>query len=137
KRFFRDQAIRERPAMQRSQMAMIFMLLTVTFVGFGIVIPIMPELDVMTPFHLSMMLALYSAVSFVMSPLWGGLSDRIGREPVIAAGIFGYFVSFLLIAVALDHLWLSYLSRILGGFFSGAVISCAVASAAEITSPDN
>jgi len=123
--------------MQRSQMAMIFMLLTVTFVGFGIVIPIMPELDVMTPFHLSMMLALYSAVSFVMSPLWGGLSDRIGRKPVIAAGIFGYFVSFLLIAVTLDHLWLIYLSRILGGFFSGAVISCAVASAADITTPEN
>lgn len=123
--------------MQRNQMAMIFTLLTVTFVGFGIVIPIMPELPVMTPFHLSMLLALYSAVSFVMSPLWGAWSDRIGRKPVIAAGILGYFASFLLLAVTLDHLWLIYASRLLGGFFSGAVVSCAVASVADITTHEN
>lgn len=123
--------------MQRNQMAMIFTMLTVTFIGFGIIIPIMPELPVMTPFHMSMMLALYSAVSFVMSPLWGSWSDRIGRRPVIVTGIFGYFVSFLLLSFTLDHLWLLYVSRILGGFFSGAVISCSVAYVADITSHEN
>src|SRR5690606_29595755 len=64
-------------------------------------------------------------------------SVSLGRKPVFAAGLLSYFVSFLLIAVTLDHLWLIYLSRILGGFFSGAVISCAVASAADITTPEN
>lgn len=123
--------------MQRNHMAMIFTLLTVTFIGFGIIIPIMPELPVMTPFHMSMLLSLYSAVSFVMSPMWGALSDRIGRRPVIVTGIFGYFVSFLFLSFTLDHLWLLYVSRILGGFFSGAVISCSVAYVADITTHEN
>jgi multidrug resistance protein len=118
-------------------MAMIFTLITVTFIGFGIIIPIMPELPVMTQFHMSMLLALYSGVSFVMSPFWGAWSDRIGRRPVILTGIFGFFVSFLLLALTLDHLWLIYVSRLLGGFFSGAVISCAVAYVADITSNEN
>jgi MFS family permease len=46
-------------------------------------------------------------------------------------------VSFLLLALTLDHLWLIYVSRLLGGFFSGAVISCAVAYVADITSNEN
>lgn len=123
--------------MHRNQMAMIFMLLTVTFIGFGIIIPILPELPVMTPFHMSMMLALYSGASFIMSPVWGAWSDRIGRRPIIATGIFGYFISFLLISFTLEHLWLLYLSRILGGFFSGAVIACSVAYVADITTREN
>ena len=123
--------------MLRNQMAMIFTLITVTFIGFGIVIPIMPELPVMTPFHMSLLLALYSGVSFVMSPFWGAWSDRVGRRPVILTGIFGFFASFLLLALTLDHLWLIYVSRIVGGFFSGAVISCAVAYVADITSREN
>jgi multidrug resistance protein len=123
--------------MQRNQMAMIFALIAVTFIGFGIIIPIMPELPVMTQFHMSVLLALYSGVSFVMSPFWGAWSDRIGRRPVILTGIFGFFASFLLLAFTLDHLWLIYVSRMLGGFFSGAVISCAVAYVADITSNEN
>src|SRR5690606_17888101 len=109
----------------------------VTFIGFGIIIPILPELPVMTQFHMSMMLALYSGVSFVMSPTWRALSDRIGRRPVIVTGILGYFASFLLIAFTLDHLWLIYVSRILGGFFSGAVLSCSIAYVADITTRED
>lgn len=119
--------------MHKKQLLMIAVMLTTVFIGFGIIIPIMPDLPVVTPFHMSFMLAIYSAASFVMSPIWGSVSDRIGRRPVILTGILGYCVSFALLAFALDHLWLIYVSRLLGGLFSGAVISCAVAYVADIT----
>ncbi|MDF2815536.1 MAG: tetracycline resistance efflux pump [Paenibacillus sp.] len=117
------------------QMLTIMLILVTIFIGFGIIIPIMPEM--VSPFHLSMMLMLYSAVSFLMSPFWGGLSDRIGRRPVLLTGLVGFSVSFLLFGLADGVLWLLYVSRLLGGLFSGAATACAVAYVADITSNEN
>lgn len=116
-------------------MGIIMVLLITVFTGFGMIIPIMPEL-VDEPFHLGLMLALYSAVSFFLSPFWGALSDRIGRRPVIIIGLVGFGVSFLLFGIAGKQLWLMYASRILGGFFSGAAVSSAVAYVADISTED-
>jgi MFS transporter, DHA1 family, multidrug resistance protein len=109
----------------------IMLILMTIFIGFGIIIPIMPEM--VSPFHLSMMLVLYSAVSFLMSPFWGSLSDRIGRRPVLLTGLAGFAVSFLLFGLADGNLWLMYVSRLFGGLFSGAATACAVAYVADIT----
>ncbi|MDF2661797.1 MAG: major facilitator superfamily protein [Paenibacillus sp.] len=119
----------------RKQLSAIMLLLMTIFIGFGIIIPVLPE--IVGPFHLNMMLVLYSAVSFVMSPFWGSLSDRIGRRPVLLLGLAGFGVSFLLLGLAGDQLWLMYVSRILGGLFSGAATSCAVAYVADITTEEN
>lgn len=118
----------------QKQMAMIMVLLITVFIGFGIIIPIMPEM--VSPFHLGMMLAVYSAATFFMSPVWGALSDRIGRRPIIMIGILGFSISFFIFGIGSEHLWIMYLSRILGGFFSGAVTSCAVAYVADITTEE-
>ena len=119
----------------KRQMPAIMLILMTNFIGFGIVIPVLPEL--VSPFHLNMMLILYSAVSFVLSPLWGSLSDKIGRRPVLLLGLAGFAVSFFLLGIAGDSLWLMYVSRILGGAFSGAATSCAVAYVADITTEEN
>jgi MFS transporter, DHA1 family, multidrug resistance protein len=115
-------------------------ILVTIFLGFGIIIPIMPEViteaDAGT-FHMGMMLAVYSAVSFLMSPYWGALSDRIGRRPVIMTGVLGFSVSFFIFGMAGDNLVLMYISRILGGLFSGATTACAVAYVADVTSEEN
>ncbi|EFM12882.1 major facilitator superfamily MFS_1 [Paenibacillus curdlanolyticus YK9] len=127
--------------MKDKRLLIVMATLMITFVGFGIIIPVMPELilkvsagDAET--HTGWMLALYSAVSFLLSPLWGGLSDRIGRRPVILIGVLGFAVSFLLFGLASDSLPLMYASRILGGLFSGAVTSVIVAYVADITPPE-
>ena len=109
------------------------MLLNV-FIGFGIIIPVLPEL--VSPYHLSLMLSGYSLVSFIMSPIWGAWSDKLGRRPIILTGIVGYAVSFFLFGIAQD-LWLMYVSRLLAGLFSGAVISCTVAYVADVTDEEN
>lgn len=119
----------------KKQLSAIMLLLMTIFIGFGIIIPVLPE--IVGPFHLNMMLMLYSAVSFLMSPFWGALSDRVGRRPVLLLGLLGFAVSFLLLGIAGDRLWMMYASRILGGLFSGAATSCAVAYVADITNEQN
>lgn len=124
----------------KKQLGMIMMLVMMTFIGFGIIIPVLPDAIAATgagSFHLGMLLSVYSLVSFLMSPFWGGLSDRIGRRPVIMSGAIGFSISFLLFGLAGDNLFLMYLSRILGGLFSGALMSSAVAYTADITNEEN
>lgn len=124
----------------KKQLAIIMILLMTLFIGFGIIIPVLPEAVTGSgadSFHLGMLLSVYSLSSFLMSPLWGGLSDRIGRRPLIMIGTLGFSLSFFLFGIAGDNLLLMYVSRILGGLFSGAATACAVAYVADITSEEN
>lgn len=113
----------------------IMILLIITFFGFGIIIPILPE--IVSAGHLAFMLAVYSAASFVMSPVWGRISDRIGRKPILMIGAAGFSLSFIVFGLAIDHLLWMYASRLLGGIFSGALTSCAVAYVADITKEED
>lgn len=127
--------------MKDKRLLIVMILLMTTFIGFGIIIPVMPELikeasPGSVEFHTAMMLSLYSAVAFIMSPFWGALSDRIGRRPVILTGVLGFALSFLLFGIADGSLTLMYASRVLGGLFSGAVASVIVAYVADITPPE-
>ncbi|AEI42493.1 MFS transporter [Paenibacillus mucilaginosus] len=122
------------------QLGVVMILLMTIFIGFGIIIPVLP--DAITgsgagSFHLGLLLSVYSLASFLMSPFWGALSDRVGRRPLIMTGAFGFSLSFFLFGIAGDNLVLMYLSRILGGLFSGAATACAVAYVADITTEEN
>jgi DHA1 family multidrug resistance protein-like MFS transporter len=124
----------------KKQLAIIMVLLMTIFIGFGIIIPVLPDAIAgsgASSFHLGMLLSIYSLASFLMSPIWGSLSDRIGRRPLIILGTLGFSVSFLLFGLAGDNLVLMYASRILGGLFSGAATACAVAYVADITTEEN
>jgi DHA1 family multidrug resistance protein-like MFS transporter len=117
--------------------AIIIIILITIFIGFGLIIPVFPVIvqDAGLPeYHLGLMLALYSAASFLASPLWGAWSDRIGRRPIIMIGLIGFSVSFFLFGISSNVLWIMYTSRILGGLFSGAATACAIAYIADITS---
>ncbi|GAB7386357.1 tetracycline resistance MFS efflux pump [Bacillaceae bacterium] len=125
----------------KRKLAVISGILTTIFIGFGIIIPVIPEVvdDLgAQPLHLGLMLAIYSAMSFFFSPLWGAFSDRVGRRPVIMTGLLGFSVSFFIFAIGTiyEHLPLMYVSRIFGGLFSGAATSCAIAYIADITSEE-
>ncbi|WP_424765918.1 MFS transporter [Paenibacillus sp. sgz302251] len=127
--------------MKDNRMIIVMAILMTTFLGFGIIIPVMPEIILATnpdnaEIHTGRMLAIYSLVAFILSPLWGSLSDRIGRRPIILIGVLGFAASFLLFGLSSGNLSLMYLSRILGGLFSGAVASVIVAYVADITPPE-
>lgn len=127
--------------MKDNRLIIVMAVLATTFLGFGIIIPVMPQIisvadPVGAEHHTGYMLALYSAISFVLSPLWGSLSDRIGRRPVILIGIAGFAVSFIVFGLSSGSLAGMYVSRVLGGLFSGAVTSVIVAYVADITPPE-
>ncbi|WP_369681888.1 MFS transporter [Alicyclobacillus macrosporangiidus] len=122
------------------RLGVILVMLVTVFIGFGLIIPVMPLMVQGTgarPIHLGMMLAVYSAVAFFISPWWGRLSDRIGRKPVLITGLIGFAVSFAVFGLAKDWLWLMYVSRLIGGGFSGAVTATAMAYIADVTSTED
>ena len=121
------------------QIAIIMLLLMTIFIGFGIIIPVLPAVVIGAgaKFHNALLLSVYSAASFLMSPIWGAISDRIGRRPVILIGLLGFCISFLIFGLADGQLWMMYTARIFGGLFSGAATACAVAYVADITTEEN
>src|SRR3954454_24260308 len=78
----------------------ILLLMSVQFfvyLGFGIIIPILPEVIVQQGFsevHVGGLLTIYALASFFTAPLWGSLSDRTGRKKLIMIGLIGFSLSF-------------------------------------------
>jgi DHA1 family tetracycline resistance protein-like MFS transporter len=106
-------------------------------VGFGIVMPILPfyarefGADATT---LGFLLMVYAAAQFVCAPLWGWLSDRVGRRPVMLVTVAGTSLSLLALGLA-GSLESLFLARMLGGCFA-ANIGVASAYIADVTGED-
>ncbi len=108
-------------------------------VGFGIIIPVLPfyaEEIGATPTELGMLMAVYSLMQLLFAPIWGQVSDRIGRKPVMMIGIAGLALSFLIQAISTE-LWMLFVARILGGMLSAANMPTAMAYVADITTEEN
>jgi DHA1 family tetracycline resistance protein-like MFS transporter len=116
----------------------LFFIVVVDLLGFGIIIPLFPYMAVRlgaTPEQITPILGVYSLCQFIAAPLWGRLSDRIGRRPVLMTSMLGAAGSYLILAYADSIAWL-VVSRVLGGFMAGN-ISAAMAYAADVTSDEN
>lgn len=79
--------------------------------------------------------ALYSLLQFVAAPMWGTISDRIGRRPVLLISVFGLFISYLLWIFS-GSFTLLIAARIIGGFMSGN-LSIASAVVSDVTDEKN
>lgn len=79
--------------------------------------------------------AIYSLLQFVAAPIWGGISDRIGRRPVLLISVFGLFISYL-IWIFSGSFTLLILSRFIGGIMSGN-LSIASAVVSDVTDEKN
>ena len=122
----------------KSKLLNIFLIVFIDLLGFGIVIPILPYYATSfgaSAFTLGLLMMSYSLMQFIFAPMWGSLSDRIGRRPVLLTCIAGISASMLLLGLAKSLVWL-FIGRILAGFF-GANISAASAYIADITTPEN
>ena len=106
-------------------------------VGFGLVLPTFlfyaQNLGATTAIA-TMIIATYSMGQFIATPLWGRLSDRIGRKPVLLISIFCQSICFIALALA-PNLWMLALARFIGGLVSGN-ISTAMAYVSDSTSEE-
>lgn len=117
----------------------LFLVMFFVMVGFGIIIPVLPfyaENMGATATELGFLMAVYSLMQLIFSPIWGRISDKIGRKPVILIGIIGLALSFFLMAIATE-LWMLFAARILGGLLSSANMPTVTAYVADVTTPEN
>src|SRR5438445_8794880 len=123
--------------MRRSPLGIISLPIALDLVGFGIVLPLLPgfarQPHNATDLQVGLLMAMYSLMQFFFAPVWGGLSDRIGRRPVLLISITGSAVSYLLFAFA-PNLAMLFVSRIFAGIMA-ANVSTAQAYVADVTTP--
>ncbi|HEX4148790.1 MAG TPA: MFS transporter, partial [Pirellulales bacterium] len=131
------------PASRRASLLVIFLIVFIDLIGFGIVIPLLPLYAKHFPLEhpgptIGLLMASFSAMQFLFAPMWGRISDRVGRRPVLLIGLCGSVIFYLLFAAAsvADSLALLFVSRI-GAGIAGATISTAHAYIADITSLEN
>lgn len=127
------------PRSNKAALAVLFGSLVIVMLGFGIAIPLMPFY--ITHFDasgtaLGLMIALYSFMQFLFAPVWGRLSDRIGRKPVLLIGIAGFAFAFFLQGIAQSLLWF-IAARSLAGVLSSAALPTAMAYVADTTTAEN
>lgn len=118
-------------------MPILFAIIFMDLVGFGLLLPLLPfyvERVGAGPEVITLVLGLYSVGQFVAAPLWGRISDRIGRKPVLALTSFGLAASYLLLAYA-DTLALLVIARLFGGVMAGN-IAAAQAYISDITTAE-
>lgn len=115
-------------------LGIVFVTVFLDLVGFGIVLPLLPfyatELGA-SPFEVGLIIASYSAMQFVFAPVWGSLSDRYGRRPLLLLGLFGSAASYVVFGLA-RSLEVLLLSRVIAGIM-GANIPVAQAYIADST----
>jgi MFS transporter, DHA1 family, tetracycline resistance protein len=121
----------------RRQLVVVFTIVFIDLVGFGIVLPLMPAYAVtahISPAQIGVLITSFSLLQLLVSPLWGSLSDRIGRRPVLLIGLVGSTASYVLFAFAHDF-WTLLASRVIAGSM-GATVGVAQAYVADITPPE-
>jgi len=144
----------------RSALVVVFLVVFIDLLGFGIVLPLLPlyATDLLVPLFpgedahqrmlrggsLGLLMASFSFMQFLAAPIWGGLSDRVGRRPILLLGLAGSFVFYAMFGIASEigghgqlrlALVLLFVAR-LGAGLAGATIGAAQAVIADTTPPD-
>ena len=144
------------PRSNRSAMMIVFLVVFIDLLGFGIILPLLPRIAEAyvkvvfpTPAWLEglvvgLLMSSFSLMQFVFAPAWGRLSDRVGRRPVLLVGLFGSVVFYALFGVAASMsaansaalaLALFFVARV-GAGVAGATIATAQAVIADCTPPE-
>jgi MFS family permease len=124
------------PAAPRFAIPILFAVVFIDLVGFGILSPLVPfyaERLGARPELITLVIAGHPLAQSLCMPLWGRLSDRYGRRPVLLASMLGHALAYVAIGFA-GSLWFLALARILSGATS-ANIATAYAYVADVTSP--
>lgn len=131
------------PEPRKGSLLVIFLAVFIDLLGFGMVLPLLSIYArdfgaAKNGMLIGLLVASFSAMQFIFSPMWGRLSDRIGRRPVLMIGLIGSVVFYTLFGLATvwrSIFWL-FVSRI-GAGIAGATITTAQAYIADVTTLEN
>jgi multidrug resistance protein len=125
----------ERPKLPRG-FGVIWTTVAIDLIGFGIVLPILPQYAErfgVGAALIGVLSASFSLAQLLFAPVWGRLSDRFGRKPILLVSLFGTALGSLLTGVA-GSIWILFVGRILDGI-SGASVSVAQAAVGDVSPP--
>jgi len=122
----------------KQQKAVLIILLSnifIAFLGIGLVIPVMPS--IMAEMDLSgktmgYLVAVFAVAQLLMSPIAGRWVDQVGRKRMIVIGLFIFGVSELIFGLG-THVYLLYISRVLGGISAAFIMPAVTAYIADVT----
>ncbi|MDH3970215.1 MAG: MFS transporter, partial [Rhodospirillales bacterium] len=118
-------------------MRLLLACLFIELLGMGIMIPLLPFMALefgAGPQEVTLLVATNSLMVLIMAPIWGRLSDRWGRKPVLLTAFLGASAAFLLMAFA-DSLWMLFVARALAGSLSGD-IAAGPAYVSDVSTPE-
>jgi MFS family permease len=130
----------------RTSLLLVFVIVCIDLLGFGLVLPLLPIYgeklaagltEVKVGMVVGMLMASFPLMQFIFSPLWGRLSDRLGRRPVLLMSLAGsaFFYACFGLASLLQNLTWMFVSRI-GAGIAAATIPTAQAYIADVTPPE-
>ena len=128
---------------RKPSLLVIFLTVFIDLIGFGIVVPLVPIYSRhygAGGFIIGAIIASFSAMQFAFSPIWGRLSDRVGRRPVLLGSTACACLSYVIFAIGSGlsggtALLVILVSRLFAGI-CGANITVAQAYIADITPPE-
>ncbi len=127
---------------RKAAIGFIFVTILIDTIGFGIIIPVLPNLIIELTHGTTSkaasiggwLLFAFAIVQFLFAPILGGLSDRYGRRPILLGSLFGFGLDYIFLALAPTIGWL-FVGRIIAGAF-GASFTTAAAYIADISTPE-
>src|SRR5215510_4455440 len=130
--------------MKRPSLLIIFLTVFVDLIGFGLVLPLLPNYSKSfgaSGLQVGAIMAAYSLMQFVFAPAWGSWSDRVGRRPVLLISTAGAAISYAIFALGSSMtgraaLGVILVSRIFAGI-CGANLTVAQAYIADVTPPED
>ena len=120
----------------------IFITLLIDVMGWGLIIPVMPDLisklknipvNEASPYG-AWLLSVYAITQFLFAPVIGNLSDKYGRRPVLLCSLIGFGIDYLFLALAPSYGWL-FIGRVIAGI-TGASFTTASAYIADVSTPE-
>ncbi len=114
----------------------LFVVSMIDVLGFGVLIPLVPYMAHRYgagPSLTTAILGSYSLCQLLAAPIWGRLSDRYGRRPILMSSLVGACLSYVILGFA-DSLWMLLAARMLAGFMAGN-LAAAFAYASDVSTP--
>lgn len=124
--------------MRRSSLLAVHIIVLLDMIGFGVLLPLLPYIALRygaSGVGVGAIVSAYSVAQLVGAPIWGRLSDRVGRRPVLLATLVGSAISLTATGFS-DSLVTLLVARALAGLFAGS-LSTAQAAVADVSAPED